>query len=42
MSRETHENIARIADILKEDRQSSCRLVAEWTEIQKTNIQQIL
>ncbi len=30
------ENIARIADILKEYHWSSCRLIAEWTGIPKT------
>ncbi len=37
-----HKNIARIADILKEDHWSSCRLLAEWTGIPKTIVQQIL
>ncbi len=37
-----HENIARVADILKEDRRSSCRLIAEWTGTPKTIVQQIL
>ncbi len=36
------ENIARVADILKEDRQSSCRLIAEQMGIPKTIVQQIL
>ncbi len=35
-------NIARIANILKEDRRSLCRLIAKWTEILKTIVQQIL
>ncbi len=38
----TLENIARVADILKEDRRSLCRLIAEWTGIPKTIVQQIL
>ncbi len=38
----THENIAHIADILKEDRRSSCRLIAEQMGIPKTIVQQIL
>ncbi len=38
----TCENIARTVDILKEDRWSSCRLIAEWMGISKTNVQQIL
>ncbi len=29
-------NITCIADILKEDRQSLCRVVVEWTGIPKT------
>ncbi len=41
-TKRTCKNIARIADILKEDRQSSCRLKAEWTGIPKTIMQQIL
>ncbi len=36
------ENIVRIADILKEDRRSSCRLIAEWIGIPKTIAQLIL
>ncbi len=35
-------NIARIADILMEDRRFSCRLRAEWMGIQKTIVQQIM
>ncbi len=34
-------NIAHIADILKEDRRSSCTLIAEWIGIPKTITQQI-
>ncbi len=37
-----HENIARVADILKEDRLSLCRLIAKLTGIPKTIVQQIL
>ncbi len=37
MTTRTCKNIARVADILKEDRRSSCRLIAEWTGISKTN-----
>ncbi len=40
--RRTHQNIARVADILKEDCRSSCRLTAEWMGISKTIMQQIL
>ncbi len=36
------ENIARVADILKEDRRSLCKLIAEWTGILKTTVQPIL
>ncbi len=35
-------NIARVADILKEDRWSSCRLIAEQMGIPKSIVQQIL
>ncbi len=35
-------NIARIADILKEDDRYLCRLIAEWMGIPKTTVQQIL
>ncbi len=38
----TRENILRIADILKEDRRTSCRLIAEQIGIPKTIMQQIL
>ncbi len=38
----TCENIARVANILKEDRRSSCRLLAERMGIPKTIVQQIL
>ncbi len=38
----TRKNIARVADILKEDRQSSCRLIAGRMEIRKAIVQQIL
>ncbi len=38
----TRENIARVADTLKEDCRSSCRLIAEQMGIQKTIVQQIL
>ncbi len=38
----TCENIAHIADIVKEDRRSSCRLIAEWTGIPKTIVRLIL
>ncbi len=31
-----------VADILKEDRHTSCRLIAEWLGIPKTIVQQIL
>ncbi len=41
-AKRTHENIVRIADILKEDRRSSCRLIAEWIGIPKIIVQQIL
>ncbi len=34
--------MACIVDILKEDCRSSCRLIAEWTGIPKTIVQQIL
>ncbi len=37
-----HENIACVADTLKEDCQSSCRFITEWTGIPKTIVQQIL
>ncbi len=37
-----HKNIVRVTDILKADRRSSCRLIAEWTGIPKTIVQQIL
>ncbi len=36
------ENIARIADILKEDRRSFYRLITKWTRIPKTIVQKIL
>ncbi len=38
----TRKNIARIANILKKDRWSLCRLAAEWAAIPKTIVQQIL
>ncbi len=38
----TSENIVRVADISKEDRRSLCSLVAGWTGIPKTIVQQIL
>ncbi len=38
----TQENIAYVADILKEDRRSLCRLIAEWMGIPKTIMQQIV
>ncbi len=38
----TRKNIARIVDILKKDRWSSCRLIAEWMGIRETIVQQIL
>ncbi len=37
----TRENIARVADILKQDRRSSCKLRAERIEIPKIIVQQI-
>ncbi len=37
-----HKNIVNVADILKEDRRSLCRLIAEWTGIPKTIVQLIL
>ncbi len=37
-----HENIAHVANILKEDCRSSGRLIAEWTGIPKNIVQQIL
>ncbi len=37
----TYGNIVRVVDILKEDRRSSCGLVAEWIGIPKTIVQQI-
>ncbi len=42
MTTRTRENIAPIADILKENLQSSCRLIAGWMGIPKTIVQQIL
>ncbi len=39
MTTRTHKNNAHVADTLKEDRQSSCRLIAEWTGIPKTIMQ---
>ncbi len=42
MTTRMRENVARVANILKEDRQSSCRLIVEWMGIQKTSVQQIL
>ncbi len=42
MMTRTRKNIARVADILKEDHRSLCRLVSEWTGIPKTIVQQIL
>ncbi len=39
---EKRKNIARVADILKEDQWSLCKLIAEWTGIPKTIVQQIL
>ncbi len=42
MTTRTCENTARVADILKKDRRSLCRLIAEWTRIPKTIVQQIL
>ncbi len=42
MTTRMRENIAHIADILKEDRRSSCRLIVEGTGMQKTIVQQIL
>ncbi len=41
-TKKTHKNIARVAHILKEDRRSLCRLIAEWTGTPKTIVQQIL
>ncbi len=38
----TCKNIACIADFLKEDRRSSCRITTEWIRIPKTIVQQIL
>ncbi len=38
----TRKNIAHIADISKENHRFSCRLIAEWTGIPKTIVQQIL
>ncbi len=38
----TNKNIAPVANILKEDRRSLCKLIAEWTGIPKTIVQQIL
>ncbi len=42
MMKRRRENIARVADVLKEDRRSSCKLIAKWTRIQKIIVQQIL
>ncbi len=42
MMTRTRKNIARIADILKEDCQFLCILIAEWTGIPKTIVQQNL
>ncbi len=42
MTIKTCENIVPLADILKKDRWSSCKLIAEWTGIPKTIVQQIL
>ncbi len=45
MSREAEdmrENIASVADILKEDCRSLRKLIAEWTELPKSIVQQIL
>ncbi len=38
----TRDNIAYVADILKEDRRFLCRIIAEWTGIPKAVVQQIL
>ncbi len=38
----TYKNLARIADILREVRWSSYRLIAEWMGIPKAIVQQIL
>ncbi len=39
---EQRNGIAHVANILKEDRRSSHRLIAEWKGIPKTIVQQIL
>ncbi len=42
MTTRTHENIARVADLSKENRRSLSRLIPEWTGIPKTIVRQIL